>query len=204
MHPYGFDHPLKASLEHLLSARGDIHRAKEAIQILVGAPMLFRESGVVARALYTQALVSYVRCFTSGRRKGLDTAIFSDREDMLTAHNEFKDIRDKHVAHPVGKLEHWGILVAAKDPNSPAVGLGLQNWFYVGAPLAELKAFLKLILFVENHLDDEVNRTGDLLAKAIVGPKATWRSAERAFHRRITQEQIYPSRAATRPKSKSK
>lgn len=166
--------------------------------------MLFRESGVVASALYTQALVSYVRCFTSGRRKGLDTAIFSGREDLRTAHNEFKDIRDKHVAHPVGKLEHWGILVAAKDPNSPAVGLGLQNWFYVGAPLAELKAFLKLISFVEKHLDQEVKRIGDLLAKAIVGPNATWKSAERAFHRHITQEQIYPTRASAKSKDKSK
>jgi hypothetical protein len=195
MQPYGFEHPLKAPLEHLLSTRGDIQRAKEAILILLGAPTLFRESGVIAGALYTQALVSYVRCFTSGRRKGLDTSAFDNRADMLIAHNNFKDIPDKHIAHPVGKLEHWGILVAAKDPESPAVGLGIQNWFYVGATRAELKSFLKLATFVEKHIDTEINRVGSLLAKAILGPKATWKSAERAFHRHITQDQIYPTKS---------
>jgi hypothetical protein len=123
---------------------------------------------------------------------------------MLAAHNEFKDIRDKHIAHPVGKLEHWGILVAAKDPESPALGLGLQNWFSVGAPQAELKAFLKLITFVETHIDAEIKRIGNLLAQAIIGPKATWKTAERAFHRHITQEQVYPTKSPTKPKAKSK
>lgn len=191
LQPFAFDHPLKQELEHLLSVQGDLHRTKEARQFLLGSPPLFRESGIIASALYTQSLVSYVRCFTSGRRKGLDRNIFDANATMLATHDDVKTIRDQHIAHPVGKLERWDVLVAAKDESSTAVGLGVHNWFFAGAAPKDLKVFLQLVLFVDKQLQARINLVGDALAKQVIGPKATWRMAQKAFHRYITVEDVY-------------
>jgi hypothetical protein len=191
LRPFAFNHPLKQELEHLLSIQGDLHRAKEALQFLLDSPPFIRESGVVASALYTQALVSYVRCFALGRRKRLDRSVFNANPAMLANHNDVKSIRDQHVAHPVGKLERWDILAAATDETSGALGLGVHNWFFAGAALKDLKAFRQLALFVDKQLQARITLVGDALAKQVIGPKATWRSAQKTFNRHVTSEEVY-------------
>ena len=190
-HPFGFDHPLRTELEHLLSVQGDIHRAKEALSFLDAHPRLFMESGVIAGALFTQALVSYVRCFTSGRRKALDSAIFDSTPELLKLHQEFKELRDRHVAHPVSAHEHVAILVAAEDEKSPGVGLGVRAWFYMGLAPTDAKKFMKLITFVDRHVKSRVVEVGNQLARKVMGEKATWRSAQKSFWSRVTHEQVY-------------
>jgi len=188
--PFTFSHPLKEELERFLSLQGDLRRAKNAIQFLIGQPPLFQESGVVASALYTQALVSYVRCFTSGRRKGLTLEIFAGKPELLVKHQDIKGIRDKHVAHPVDNLERWDVLVAARGETGKAVGLGIHSWFFVSAATDELRSFLQLIMFVERWIKSRIQEVGDSLAKVVIGPRATWRSAQRAFRKEFSKEKV--------------
>lgn len=159
--------------------------------MLVPPSLLMRESGTIGMALHTQALVSYVRCFTSGRRKGLGSDIYLGKPLHLATHEKIKTIRDKHVAHAVGDDEHCNVLVAAKDETSPAEGLGVRYWFFAGGDEKYMKDFLKLAEFAHKHVSAEVQTVGDALAKKIMTPKTTWKQAQKAFYRSVSQEEVY-------------
>ena len=188
---YGFNHPLKTEVENLLSLHADIMRARSALGILI-SPINDRgiDAGVIGSALYTQALVSYARCFSSGRRKGLQPSIFDPKPELLAIHLDIKAIRDKHVAHPVNELEHCNVLVAAENLEAPAVGLGVRYWFLVGGDQQSLRDFLKITEFAAKHVLKQVHVKGNELAKAVIGPRATWKSAQVAFHKILTDEQV--------------
>lgn len=189
--PFSFEHPLKSELERLLSLENDLRRAQGAIQTLINSTHLLQGSGTISTALYTQALVSYIRCFSSGRRKGIERSIFDASPELALVHDKIKQIRDKHVAHQIGKLERWDILVAAKDSTSRAIGLGVHFWSYAYAARADLLKFQKLTKFVTKHVEANIKSLGDSLAKKAIGPRATWRSAQKSFYKNITQEDIY-------------
>jgi len=165
------------------------------LQMLVPPSRLMREAGTIGMALHTQALVSYVRCFTSGRRKGLAADIYATKPEHLALHNSIKSLRDKHVAHAVGEDEHCNVLVAAKDETSCAEGLGVRYWFFAGGDDKHMKNFLKLAEFASKHVTAEVQRIGDQLSKKLLGSKATWRRAQRDFYQSVPDEEVYgPSR----------
>jgi len=130
MHAFSFSHPDKERLEHLLSLRGDFGRSEEALSSLLDRASLFGGGGLLAEAIFTVAIIAYIRCFASGRRKGLSSDIFAGKPRLLKAHEEFKSIRDKHIAHPVGVLENLHVMVAAADPSSPAQGVGSLGVFF--------------------------------------------------------------------------
>ncbi|MGV3681343.1 MAG: hypothetical protein ACO1PM_16705 [Acidovorax sp.] len=194
--PYSFDDPLKDELESLITIEGDLQRAIRSLQLLAPPAQLLQESGVIGSALYTQALISYSRCFATGKRSKLNSSIFSGNAHQLALHQEIKDLRDKHAAHSVGPHEHCSIMVAAKDPNSKAEGLGVQYWFFVGGDAAHMKAFLKLAMFAQKHVRAERKRVGDQLAKKYLGPRSTWQKAQEHFYRTVEREDLYPSRPA--------
>ena len=188
---YGFNHPLKAELEQLLSIAADLRRTTTALRFVVSPSPLMREAGILGMALYTQALVSYVRCFSSGRRKGLNQDIFAKKPELLAAHSDIKAIRDKHVAHPVSEHEHCNVLVAAENPDAPAVGLGVRYWFLAGGDEKHMKLFLKVAEFASKHVQREIAVKGNELAKLVIGPRATWKNAQVSFHRCLSDEQVY-------------
>jgi hypothetical protein len=188
---FGFDHPLKAELEHLISIDADLRRTATALRFLVSPSPLMQEAGIIGMALYTQALVSYVRCFSSGRRKGLSQDIFITKPELLAAHTDIKSVRDKHVAHPVSEHEHCNILVAAETPDASAVGLGVRYWFFAGGDQKHMRLFLKVTEFASKHVQREIKAKGNELAKLVMGPRATWRSAQAAFHSCLDEEQVY-------------
>jgi len=89
------------------------------------------EDKVVEHSLWTTALITYVRCFTSGVRTRLDRSIFGDDEEMLRKHDYYKDIRDKHLAHSVNPFEgaETAIAVANYDSEEPYVYQALTAHF---------------------------------------------------------------------------
>jgi hypothetical protein len=188
---YGFNHPLKAELEHMLSIAADLRRTTTALRFVASPSPLMREAGILGMALYTQALVSYVRCFSSGRRKGLNQDIFAKKPELLAAHTDIKTIRDKHVAHPVSEHEHCNVLVAAENPDAPAVGLGVRYWFLAGGDEKHIKLFLKVAEFASKHVQREITAKGNELAKLVIGPRATWKNAQASFNRCLSDEQVY-------------
>ncbi|MCK9381179.1 MAG: hypothetical protein M0P95_08945 [Sulfuritalea sp.] len=188
--PYSFSHPLKQKLAYLLSVERDLVRAKEALELLLGSPPLFGESGVIASSLYTQALVSYFRCFPAGTRKGLSRALYSERPDLLERHDDMRSIRDQHITHSVSEFECWDILVAAKDESSPAIGFGIQSQPPVSASPNKLQGFFALVNYAHTQVKKSITSIGNQLAKEVVGGKATWKSARRAFDKHLTAEDV--------------
>lgn len=78
----------------------------------------------LVRSLWASALVSYVRCFGSGRRTRLDTSIYSHLSgDPVGAHQYYKDTRDKHIAHPVNAFEEVRVGIAIGE-SGEAIGIG--------------------------------------------------------------------------------
>jgi hypothetical protein len=191
LHAFKFSHPLKTELERLITIQADLARTVRCLQMLVPPSPLMRESGTIGMALHTQALVSYVRCFTSGRRKGIEPDIYLGKPLHLATHEKVKTLRDKHVAHAVGTNEHCNVLVAAKDETSSAEGLGVRYWFFAGGDEKYMKDFLKLAEFAHKHVSAEIQTVGNALAKQVMKPNTTWKQAQRAFYRYVSQEEVY-------------
>lgn len=131
---YKFEHRHKDRLEDLQMIRSDLARAIECVRILVGPPPLHKHAPLFAMALQTQALVSYVRCFSTGRRAALNRDVFSKKPLLEKEHDEFKKFRDQHIAHSAGPHEHNELIVAAKSAESAAHGIGSYNFFLLGLP----------------------------------------------------------------------
>lgn len=87
------------------------------------------KDSTIIRSLWTSALVTYIRCFTSGKRRSkLSSNIFANLNgDPIGTHQYYKDTRDKHIAHPVNIFEEMkiGIIPSDSFPKSPSyIGLG--------------------------------------------------------------------------------
>lgn len=189
--PFGFDDPLKTELERLITIHADLRRAASCLRTLVPPSELMRESGMIGMALHTQALVSYVRCFASGWRKGLSADVYQSKPEYLAIHNEVKALRDKHVSHSVGEDEHCNVLVAAKDETSPAEGFGVRYWFFAGGDPKYMKNFLKITEFSIKNVSAEIEKIGNQLSKKYLGSKATWKKAQHIFHQHVSEEPVY-------------
>jgi hypothetical protein len=113
---------------------------------------------------------------------------------MEAMHDEFKNIRDQHVAHPAGPHEHNELIVAAESADSAARAIGSYNFYFSGFPEKDLRRLLRFIRHVDRQAQDEENRLGDELARDLVGPRATYAKVQRAFISLVSQEQLYPTK----------
>lgn len=76
---------------------------------------------VIARSLFTAVLVAYVRCFSSGKRSVLTSDIYASLPgEPLACHQQYKDTRDKHIAHSVNPFEEM-LVGAVLSPQEAAV-----------------------------------------------------------------------------------
>jgi hypothetical protein len=124
----------------------------------------------------------------------LTRQVFAEDPGMELQHDEFKNIRDQHVAHPAGRHEHNELLVAAKSETSVAKGIGSYNFYFAGFTERDLRRLLRLIRFVDKQAHEEELALGNELAKDVIGPTATFARAHRAFSKLIHQERLYPTR----------
>ncbi len=199
MQVYGFNHPLKKQLEDAIGLQQDMERAQSCLQLLIGPPPMLGGAGLFVTALYTQALVSYVRCFAKGRRGFLNRDIFGGRPDLATRHEKAKGTRDRHIAHSVDEHEHVNVLVAAEHEHAAAVGLGVRSWFFTSDDVEGLSELLELVQYVLQHLNEKVECLGNELAELIVGPGTTWRSANESFVEAVSY--VDPVYGPTKPAS---
>lgn len=198
---WNFDHPEKIALQELLLVKGDLHRAKQCIQLCLGPPYLASHAGLFAMAVNTQALISYMRCFGGGKRKGLKREIYASKPELLDIHDKMKKLRDRHIAHSAGPHEHLNLLVAAESPYSAAMGIGVYTFFLAADNPTSLREFLKLVIFAEKYVSAEVTRIGNSIAKDVIGPKATWKKALKSFYEQISNDQLYTPRKSAPPES---
>src|SRR5687767_7424704 len=67
-----------------------------------------REDSTLAQAYWTAAVITYIRCFTTGIRSRLtesDLARLPLEGEVVEFHRLLKDMRDKHIAHSVNPFE---------------------------------------------------------------------------------------------------
>jgi hypothetical protein len=188
MHTMNFHNKTKTELETMLSIQSDLNRAAGSLDALLqnyGVP------GEAMAAHYTQFLVSYVRSFASGRRKGLREDIFTDKE-LLAIHKELKGVRDRHIAHPVSDHEQCVVLAAVPDlSRNGLVGLGIKYWFFVADAPEKLHEYRGPLEFALTHVSAEVERLGDQLAEELLGEGHTWKSAQDAFWSVLSAEDVF-------------
>ena len=102
----------------------DLQHVISAVKV-IGA--LLEQPGAdstVVRSLWSSALVSYVRCFGSGRRARLKPSIYTHLSgDPIGTHQYYKDTRDKHIAHPVNAFEEVRVGIATGESGEP-IGIG--------------------------------------------------------------------------------
>jgi len=73
---------------------------------------------VVTGSLWMAALVSYARCFSTGKRFGLSENLFENTEGGIECHNLFMNLRNKHVAHSVNSFEQVVVGLVLSPPAS--------------------------------------------------------------------------------------
>ncbi len=116
MEPEGIEQPVVAltelpSAETLAELAGlfhDLGFVVSACDQLLVAFSSEPSDPVMTQALWTAALVTYVRCFTTGVRTSLseeDLAQLPLEGEVIEFHQHLKNLRDKHVAHSVNPFE---------------------------------------------------------------------------------------------------
>ncbi len=131
----------------------------ETVSQLCNKAIAFEQSrnrdSVVVEGLVTAALVRYSRCFTSGVRFRLrreEIKILG--ENFLAAHDYFKALRDKFVAHSVNPFEETFVTATAGERDGVRfpiefVGPGqvtVRLSAHEAEPLAQLAASVKAVV----------------------------------------------------------
>lgn len=102
----------------------DLQHVLAATNLLHGLLQQPERDDTIVRSLWSSALVSYVRCFGSGRRAPLNSEIYGGLGgDPIGTHQYYKDTRDKHIAHPVNAFEEVRVGLLAND-SGEIVGMG--------------------------------------------------------------------------------
>ena len=104
------------------------------------------------RALWTSALIAYIRCFTPGRRARLDPEIYKQLQGQpLETHQWYKDTRDKHIAHPVSRFEETKIGLFI-DESGMVAGLGHLYVFRASDDRPGVRQFGVLATVARKHV----------------------------------------------------
>ena len=188
MHAMNFHNKTKIELETMLSIQADLNRAAGSLDALL---LNYTVPVEVMTALYTQFLVSYVRAFASGRRKGLREDVYTDHE-LLAIHKELKVVRDKHIAHPVSNHEQCIVLAAVPDlDRDELVGLGVKYWFFAVDTPEKLREYRRPLAFVLLYVNAETERLGNQLTQEFLGEGHTWKSAQDVFWSVLSPGDVY-------------
>lgn len=100
---------LRKSLEHMT----DLQHVVNCCDLLMEPSA--EENSPLTQALYESAIITYARCFNSGRRSKITEQTIADTvaPEAVTWHRYFMKMRDQHVAHTVLPHAHLSIGVIA-------------------------------------------------------------------------------------------
>lgn len=122
------DIPEAKKLADLVSISQDLNFCIDCCERLVGLLESDSKESTLIQSLWTSALISYVRCFATGKRFGLSEDILLKFEgEPIEVHNYYKNLRDKNIAHSVNPFEQIKIGVVLSHPDSEKEVLGIAN-----------------------------------------------------------------------------
>ena len=159
--------PGATTLPDLEGCFNDMWAARDFCARLEGLASLAGQDYVLLDALETAALVRYCRCFTTGKRLRLRL----EGGPQLTAeesrlHERISAVRDKHVAHPVNRLETQSVYVGFQvGPRGQACATAVSTGTRSGLSLSacEASALAALCAKWMEWLRDEMNSEGSRL-----------------------------------------
>lgn len=121
------------------------------------------------RALYSAALQSYSRCFTSSNRKHLNPNIYSDLEgEPLACHKMYLGMRNRHLAHSVNAFEQMKIglsLAPVETGIKEIIGVGCYTMLLVYADAENMRQLARLADVARRHLETEIEKLQNEIIK---------------------------------------
>ncbi|MCK4635418.1 MAG: hypothetical protein KAT32_01005 [Candidatus Moranbacteria bacterium] len=119
---------VSVELAEIITVKNDLEFSKTSCQII----LLNSHDGqyeTVDIALWNSAIISFFRCFGGGKRGyKLDKKIFENLPgEPMNFYDFLKNLRDKHLAHPVNIFEEVKIGVIFSDDYKEL--LGISNFF---------------------------------------------------------------------------
>ncbi len=171
---FKFESDEAMKLADVVSISQDLTFVIEATDRLLKLMQENNQDHVLIRSLWSAALVAYVRCFTSGRRFGLNKEIFLATDGGETTHQYFKDVRDKHIAHSVSPFEEVQIgLVPSKHPDECVSGVAMLSAFRLTDDVHNIEELGRLARYTRQiierkgkQLETKVLEEGQSLSKA--------------------------------------
>lgn len=125
-----------------------------------------RSHDIITKALWESALVTYARCFGTGKRVRLDanTVFDGQPDETLRWHKYFKDTRDKHVAHSVNPFEfgHFGVRLTERGTDNVRFTDegGFVHLYRGGEALSTIKVLNWLAKLVNRYATKRRNEAG--------------------------------------------
>jgi hypothetical protein len=113
---------------------------------------------ILIESLWTSALISYVRCFSSGKRFGLTENIFKNKKlkgDPIGCHRYYKNLRDKHIAHSVNPFEQVAVdleLSRSDSGKREVLGVGILSQKLICVDVKGVETLLRLTLIAREEV----------------------------------------------------
>jgi hypothetical protein len=113
---------------------------------------------ILIESLWTTALISYIRCFSSGKRFGLSENIFKNKKlegDPIGCHRYYKNLRDKHIAHSVNPFEQVVVDLELSPPDSTkreVLGVAVLFQRLICADIEGVETLLRLALIAKEEV----------------------------------------------------
>ena len=184
---WDFQHPRKVFLQELLSAAHSLEDAASAVaylQKVVQRGAKVREikdhsQSLVEMSMYWFAVMSYMRCFTTGRHSRIDiNAVAMVTKAQRDLHGTLRDVRNKYIAHPTGdRFEGGSILLHGPAGSDRPTSFMSLHAKLSGETHGTLAVFARLINRVLDYVHHKIDEAGDEIARHYFGEKATWKSS---------------------------
>ena len=178
-----FSHPRKAEIEELLITDGRLQEVEDALKQFLKLAAnrkrqweTFTPESLYDRSLYCFAVITYSRCFASGRRKKLeigDVGNLTDRDREL--HESIRRLRNQYFAHAVADEEGAHVFLSTKPTEDKLSGFTVMHVVLVGDNNTTARRFLSLVRKIRAYLAKRISNVGDEMAKVFFGKSATWR-----------------------------
>jgi hypothetical protein len=177
-----FEHRLKPELERWLILAARLKEVREALsfvtELLAKGSSRRKEIELdgkdiqLVRGLYCFAVVTYIRCFATGRRRGLNIADVNGLTPIdLETHAAIHMLRNRHFAHPVADEEGASVLIV-QSRGSRHAGFAVFNVVLASSSSGDVRRFTALVRKVARYVELKENAAGDALAQATFGRQA--------------------------------
>lgn len=113
---------------------------------------------ILIESLWTTALISYIRCFSTGKRFGLSENIFKNKElkgDPVGCHRYYKNLRNRHIAHSVNPFEQVMVDIELSPPNSSkqeVLGVAVLSQKLIYTDIEGVETLLRLTLIAKEEV----------------------------------------------------